>query len=307
MYFIDLFKRILRKSNISLSIYLILNVLIISGCSALVFYSSNVPVPVGLLIGAALYALSLAVALSPFGEWLLRLQTGCKKICRTDYLSYIIPLFREVHERARELDPSVPADVQLFMNEDKSANAFATGRKTICITEGLLRMPPEQIKAALAHEFGHIAHKDTDLILFVTIGNMIITTVLLLLRLFINFIHWGADLAALLIGGRDGVFALVMNSICHAMMILFVGFCSWVWSGVGTTLVMHSSRSAEYEADEFAFHLGFGDALCALLDRIGGERETGLFARLASSHPDKNSRIAHLQQLGAYTTMPFRN
>ena len=168
-------------------------------------------------------------------------------------------------------------------------------------------MPPEQIKAALAHEFGHIAHKDTDLILFVTIGNMIITTVLLLLRLFINFIHWGADLAALLIGGRDGVFALVMNSICHAMMILFVGFCSWVWSGVGTTLVMHSSRSAEYEADEFAFHLGFGDALCALLDRIGGERETGLFARLASNHPDKNSRIAHLQQLGAYTTVPFGN
>lgn len=79
MYFIDLFKRILRKSNISLIIYLILNVLIISGCSALVFYSSNVPVPVGLLIGAVLYALSLAVALSPFGEWLLRLQTGCKK------------------------------------------------------------------------------------------------------------------------------------------------------------------------------------------------------------------------------------
>ena len=85
------------------------------------------------------------------------------------------------------------------------------------------------------------------------------------------------------------------------MMILFVGFCSWVWSGVGTTLVMHSSRSAEYEADEFAFHLGFGDALCALLDRIGGERETGLFARLASN------RIAHLQQLGAYTTVPFGN
>ena len=80
------------------------------------FYSSNVPVPVGLLIGAVLYALSLAVALSPFGEWLLRLQTGCKKICRTDYLNYIMPLFREVHERARELDPSVPADVQLFMN-----------------------------------------------------------------------------------------------------------------------------------------------------------------------------------------------
>lgn len=227
------------------------------------FYSSNIPVPVGLLIGAALYALSLAVALSPFGEWLLRLQTGCKKICRIDYLNYIMPLFREVHERARELDPSVPADVQLFMNDDKSANAFATGRKTICITEGLLHMPPEQIKAALGSRVrphrpqGHRPHPVRHH------RNMIITTVLLLLRLFINFIHWGADLAALLIGGRDGVFALVMNSICHAMMILFVGFCSWAWSGVGTTLVMHSSRSAEYEADEFAFHLGFGDAtLC---------------------------------------------
>ena len=80
------------------------------------------------------------------------------------------------------------------MNDDKSANAFATGRKTICITEGLLRMPPEQIKAALAHEFGHIAHKDTDLILFVTIGNMIITTVLLLLRLLPIWRRcWSAD------------------------------------------------------------------------------------------------------------------
>ena len=60
MYFIDLFKRILRKSNISLIIYLILNVLIISGCSALVFYSSNVPMPVGLLIGAGLKLTSMS-------------------------------------------------------------------------------------------------------------------------------------------------------------------------------------------------------------------------------------------------------
>ena len=42
------------------------------------------------------------------------------------------------------------------MNHDEAPNAFATGRKTICVTEGMLSMPVEQIKATLGHEFGHL-------------------------------------------------------------------------------------------------------------------------------------------------------
>lgn len=62
---------------------------------------------------------------------------------------------------------------------------------------------------------------------------------------------------------------------------------------------MKSSRSNEYEADEFSYRLGYGNALCEMLDSLGGSTSKGLFASLESSHPDKDARIMHLQELGA--------
>lgn len=75
------------------------------------------------------------------------------------------------------------------MNTDEDPNAFATGRKTICVTEGMLHMPESQIKATLGHEFGHLAHKDTDLILVVSVGNLIVSAFILGIRLVIDLFH----------------------------------------------------------------------------------------------------------------------
>jgi heat shock protein HtpX len=58
---------------------------------------------------------------------------------------------------------SVPTDVQLYLNESQCSNAFAIGRKAICLTKGLLNCSDYQIKAVLGHEFGHLANKDTDI------------------------------------------------------------------------------------------------------------------------------------------------
>lgn len=41
-----------------------------------------------LLIGIAIYIGSLTIALSPFGEWILRLLTGCKKIQRVEQIKF---------------------------------------------------------------------------------------------------------------------------------------------------------------------------------------------------------------------------
>ena len=42
------------------------------------------------------------------------------------------------------------------------------------MTRGLLQWSDEEIKAALGHEFGHLAHKDTDRILVISIGNTVV-------------------------------------------------------------------------------------------------------------------------------------
>jgi len=302
MYIVDLFKRLTSKSNIPVLIYLILNVFV-SGFLLYLFPSmfgmdpgSFVPY---LLVGLVIYLISIVIALSPVGEFIIRIQTGCRKIKRVEQINYIEPLFREVYDKAKKLDPSIPDDVKLFMNSDESPNAFATGRKTICITEGLLNVPADQIKATLGHEFGHLSHKDTDLIMLVSVGNLIVSGFILFIRAIIGFVQLFLSIASLFMGGSEGAMGRVMISLGNLMVTAIVGGLTKLWTKIGVWLVMKSSRDNEYGADEFSFNLGYGNELCVLLDTISGSGAKGLFATLASSHPDKDDRIAKLQGLGA--------
>ncbi len=159
MYLIDFFKNLAKKANIGIIIYLVLNTLLIVALLSNGFSSVG-----GVLFGIAVYAISLCIALSPIGEWILRLQTGCKDLTISDR-ERLEPLFNEVYQKAKAVNPELPDDIKMFISEDEHPNAFATGRKTVCVTRGLLSYTDEQIKGVLVHEFGHLAHKDTDAIL----------------------------------------------------------------------------------------------------------------------------------------------
>jgi len=195
----------------------------------------------------------------------------------------------EVYDKAKKLNPSIPDNVQLFICNDEEPNAFATGRKTVCLTKGFLRYSDEEIKATFAHELGHLAHKDTDFILMITIGNFIITGIFILYRILIYIMGI--------------IFGLISESIAVFIYTIFIDLIlvamMWIWTKIGTVLVMHSSRQNEYLADEFAFKCGYGDSLAAVLDTFTGSSQKGLWANLASSHPDSDDRIARLQELGS--------
>ena len=299
MYLVDFFKRTMRKSNIPVFIYLVLNIFVIALILSLVIDNGNIPFWKALLIGIVLYFVSLLIALSTVGEWILRLQTGCKKIKNDEQRNFIEPIFREVYDKARAQDPSISDKVKIYMNHDEAPNAFATGRKTICVTEGMLNMPVEQIKATLGHEFGHLAHKDTDLILVVAVGNLIVSAFILLFRLAIDLVHLLFVFSSVFVGGSEGAFGALISTVYHLAMTAIVVGLTWIWTKIGVLLVMKSSRANEYEADEFSFRLGYGNELCALLNSFSGTNANGLFANLVSSHPDKDDRIARLQELGA--------
>lgn len=170
MYVVDLVKRLFHKNNIMVFVYLILNVFVSAFFIALLedMFDPQIENFSSYLIqGLVAYVISLVVALSPIGEVIMRFQTSCETIDNEAQLNYIKPIFDDVYEKARQKDPSIPENVKLYMNHEEEANAFATGRKTICVTEGMLSMPENYIRAALSHEFGHLAHKDTDLVMFI--------------------------------------------------------------------------------------------------------------------------------------------
>ena len=306
MYLTNFLTSLTKKNNIPILIYLVLNVFIITGI-LFAFQSSNgASQPnffVCFLVAIVLYAVSIVIALSPFGEWLLRVQNGCKKITRREQIARIEPLFKEVYAKAKEMHPELADDITLYVKaknkrkngEGEGPNAFAAGRKTICVTEELLYQPEDQIKAVLGHEFGHLAHHDTDIILVITVGNLIISGILsvvmaiaAIFKFFFSLFSHGEE-------GVGGAVGLLMT----ALFILAINVLNRLWSQIGVWLCMKSSRDNEYLADEFSFNLGYGVPLCQFLDDWANcGRPEGLFAALASSHPDTDDRIGRLQDLG---------
>lgn len=297
MYFIDFFKHAVKKGNVPVFIYLGVNLAIIAFLFGNTFQSNWF---VAFLLSVVIYIGSLIVALSPIGEWILRLQTGCKQIKRKEHVDLVNPIFEEVYEKAKLTNPSISNDVKLFMTSDESANAFATGRKTICITRGMLQAPEDEIKAVISHEMGHLAHKDTDLILVVSIGNFIVTAIFVGIRLFARLTTFVFRLAGIL-GGEVVIDlgALISGFIIDVLLVFFMS----LWTKFGMMLVMKSSRSNEYSADRFAADLGYGVPLCRFLDRFDAQGFQGLFASLMSSHPEKDQRIAELQEYGVPYTL----
>ena len=306
MYFFNFLKQIVKGKNVFALLYLALNVFVIAFIVMLMLDTDDLLLSVA--IGTGIYLISVILTLSPLGEFLLRLRHGCRRIERTDHRNRLDPLFREVESRARRVDPLLTQEIRYFISADATPNAFAMGRHTICITEGLLTLPDEQIMATLAHEMGHLSHKDTDLLLVVTVGNMLITAYLLFLGFFLSVLQFFCRITAMIVSvftrsrrrsnGMNGS-AFFVDVAFRFLRFILIGAFSWVWTRIGILLVMRTSRGNEYLADEFAYNTGLGRALCTLLDGIASNyANASLFAALSRSHPSKHERISRLQRLG---------
>lgn len=296
MYFIDFVMRLGGKANIPLCIYLVLNIIII-GLIATAFLA--LPIGWGMVAGLLIYIASIAIALSPIGEAIIRHQNDCKKITDVETINRLEPLFREVYYKAKKDNPEISSDIRLFMNDEESANAFATGRKTVCVTRGLLDYSDEEIKAVLAHEFGHLAHQDTDRILVVAIGNTAITAICLMFQFAALVMQFCMRIYAIFTNDEDGLFCAAMGMLSSVITMVLIAAFMKIWTKLGVLLCMKTSRSNEYQADEFAFDLGYGSGLCTFLSGLHSGRPKGLFASLASSHPDNADRVARIQALEA--------
>ncbi|MDO4943361.1 MAG: M48 family metalloprotease [Lachnospiraceae bacterium] len=294
IYFVDFLYRLVKKENIPLCIYLVLNVLIIGGVMCVFF---ALPVLWGMLAGLLVYIASIAVAVSPVGEMLLRYQTACKKIQNQQVIDRLYPIFSEVYEKARIANPAISKDVRMFMNDEKCPNAFATGRRTICVTAGLLSLPDDQIKAALAHEFGHLSHRDTDRFLVVYIGNTIILLLGRLFQLGVIIFDVIMTIVAVVMNNEDSIFVLLFSKLSRWLTLFVINGLLAIWSRLGLLLTNKTSRENEYLADAFSCQLGFGEGLVTFFEWIQKveEKPVGLFAALAQDHPDTDKRIARVQ------------
>ena len=292
MYLIDFFRKLFKSKNIGIIIWLFFNSLMF----IIPFMSICPDYPIlGLLFGIVVYVGTIAIALSSLGEWFFRLINGCKKIIDPRILNRLIPLFNEVYARAKMKDPILSPNIRLYMINDHYPNAFALGRNTVCVTRGLLYLDDEEIKGIFAHEFSHLSNKDTDFLLFIYIGNLVMTCGFMIARAMIWIISFFLGVATSDHDDYDvvkGLRGLIFARLADLLYVIAVG----LYTKLGLILVRHSMRKQEYEADKFAYDLGYGEQLRDALTQLQDTNEAPkkFAANLMSTHPDMFSRIDKL-------------
>lgn len=312
MYIIDLFVNIFKGKRFASLFWISLNAVVIVFSVALFVEAigqGRLETWLTLVIAGAVYLLSLLAALSPIGEALLRWQNGCKRITDSKILERIEPLFNEVFETAAKNNPALNRKIEIFICDEESPNAFATGRKTICITKGLLDMNDYEIKGILAHEFGHIEHKDTDILLIVAVGNMLVSIILTVVGLIIRGFNWVASFFGSLALGEKGAFILgFLTSKLNLLVSMLFGAIAWVWTKLGFLICIRSARNQEYSADKYAHEIGFGNQLRTSLEHLAHlepKKSKSIWAMISATHPETSLRVEKLDSYGAVEKTGF--
>ena len=242
-----------------------------------------------------IYGISITIALSPIGEFILRTIENCREPVTQQEKDYLLPMFEEVYENAKEVYPELNNSIKIYINDEMHVNAYAIGRKTIAITAGALAtFSAEELKGIIAHEFGHLMHGHTKALLLSVIGNLIFSILILFFRLMFWIVQIITQIASYF--SWLGVIFAIMNFMASWTVEIAV----FLFMNLSQIILSLNSRTNEYQADTFAYEIGYGreltDALY-LIQKISMNAKLTLTQRLKASHPHTAKRIENLEQL----------
>ena len=199
---------------------------------------------------------------------------------------------------------------KLYVVEDSSPNAFATGRNpshsAIAATRGLLNMmTPDELSGVLAHEMGHIKNYD---ILLQTVASVMIGAVIIISDMFSRSFWWGGARRR-----RDS------DSDSGSGILAILGLIFIIIAPIaGQLLRMALSRNREYLADATSASLtGNPRGLASALSKLGANsqpvrnassategmyisdpmKKRNAFSNLFSTHPPIEKRIEALYNM----------
>lgn len=258
-------------------------------------YTFSEDVVLSLVLSAIIYGVCIAVALSPIGEVIVRLMQGAKPIQTQQDKDYLLPIFEEVYEQAKEVSPDLSNDIELFVTDSMAVNAFAVGRKTVAVTRGAINtFSPDELKGILSHELGHMANGDTKAMLITLIGNGFFSLIVFALRIFMNFIQMISNMFS----GKNIVIMII--AVVTFIMRIVTDISVFAFTFIGNAILALNSRYSEYLADEYAYLIGYGEDLknaLYIINQLSMTDKVSLMERLMASHPYTSARIERLENL----------
>ena len=224
---------------------------------------------------------------------------GAKPIQTQEDKDYLLPIFEEVYDEAKNFSPNINKDINLYVTDSMAVNAFAVGTKTVAVTKGAIyTFSPDELKGILAHELGHMANGDTKALLIKLVGNGLFSLIIFVLRFIVNIL----ENISLMIGHKNIVLAVISFITIISRIMMDLSIIAFVF--IGDVIIALNSRYSEYLADEYAYLIGYGEDLknsLYILNKISMPRNISLIERLKASHPYTTARIERLEELETKT------
>ncbi len=249
----------------------------------------------GIVIGFLFGAFGNVIAYF-FSDKIALLTMGAREVSREE-----LPWLHEIVERlaARAGLPKP----RVCVSPQTAPNAFATGRNpsnaVVCVTAGMLNFPHPELEGVLAHELGHVKHRD---ILISTIAAVMASAISMLGYM----LMWG--------GGSNRDRDNPLGAVGAILMIILAPLAAAV-------LQAAISRQREYAADAYGGELaGDPNKLASALSRLEAINQQvpteaanpalhslfiveplsgGDLLSLFSTHPPTEKRIAALREEAA--------
>ena len=242
-----------------------------------------------------IYGISITIALCPVGEVILRFLESCREPATEQEQNYLLPMFEEVYQNAREVNPRINDSIKLYIMDAMYINAYAIGRQTVAVTRGAIEsLTADQLKGVLAHELGHITHGHTKALLLSVIGNLYFSIIVWIFRLLLSIAQTISNTVA-----KSNVMVLAFSFITYGLR-LGLDVSVFLFINLSEMILASNSRANEIQADGFAFEIGYGRELISamyLFQKITMNTEMSLSEKLKASHPHTADRIAHLERL----------
>jgi len=219
-----------------------------------------------ILIVAIIFALFLNIFSYWFSDKIVLRLHHAKSVTRQEYFD----LWNAAENLSITAGLPMP---RLFVIQDPSPNAFATGRDkehaVICVTTGLLEiLDKTELEGVIAHELSHIGNRD---ILISTIAVVMAGFVAMLSDIFLRSQLWG--------GGRS-------RNNNAGVIILLIGIGLAILTPIAATLIRLSiSRKREFLADATgALLTRYPEGLASALRKISGSGRAMRTANNATAH-----------------------
>ncbi len=248
--------------------------------------------PRGMILGLMFGGIGNVIAFF-FSDRIALSSMRARQITRED-----LPWLHDAVARLAERD-GLPMP-RVYICPQAAPNAFATGRNprnaAVAVTEGMLaNFPPHEIEGVLAHELGHVKHRD---ILIATIAATIAGGISALAYMFM-FFGGGGDRRDSPVGAIGALLTIILAPIAAGLIKAAI------------------SRQREYAADSYGGELcGDPNKLAAALQRLAAANQRiptranpayeslfivqpllpGAVTSLFSTHPPIEKRIAALRE-----------